>query len=185
MIRLSKPTYSVEISDDEKQQATTTRKEFAQMIDLLDASFEKLQKVKELLSQYNSSSDFKSIKDLFIRYKHKIVHSFNEFLDQLQLALEEMNNTISDTEMENIKNTIVEEVRELRDGVILITEALDTPESPDFIKIFSETFDKLDKRKISLVEIVNDHLFSHIDYDILGRIKLGCNRPHLSKKGIR
>lgn len=184
MIRISAPTYSVEISDEEKKQALRTRDEFEKVVKLLEAAFEKLESVRDLLDQYKDSSHFKQIKDLFIRYKHKIVHLFNDFLDQLQICLEQTNNTLTDTEMDSIRDTIVEEVRELRDGVVQISVELETPEAPEFIESFTEICNRLDKRKTSLIEIINDHLFSHIDYDILGRIKLGSEKIRLSKKGM-
>ena len=183
MNKIAKPIYSVEISKDEMSQATKTRESFDLLVKSLDESFEKLKMVRELLDQFTDSSHFKQMRDLFIRYKHRIIGLFNEFLTQLQVALEDMNKSLSDTEMDNIKDTIVGECGELREGIDKLAEILDEPDSPNFLNTFKSTFDRLQERKNSLHEIITDHLFSHIDYDILGRIKLGSVRAKISKRG--
>lgn len=182
-MKIAGPIYSIEISEDEKSQAQTTRDSFEILANNLDEAFDKLKVVRELLEQFKDPSHFKHLRDLFIRYKHRIISLFNEFLTQLQQALGHLNNTISDSEMENIKDTIVGESRELRDGIDELAEFLEEPDSPDFIKSFSETYDRLNERKNSLHEIITDHLFSHIDYDILGKIKLGSIKAKISKVG--
>jgi hypothetical protein len=179
--KLAKPIYSVEISEDEMTKASKTRESFDLLAKKLDEAFDKLKMVRELLDQFTDPSQFKKMRDLFIRYKHRIVGLFNEFIDQLQAALESMNDSLSDTEMDNIKDTIVGECGELRDGMDTISEILDEPDSPKFLNNFKSTFDRLQERKDSLHEIITDHLFSHIDYDILGRIKLGTIRAKISK----
>ena len=184
MNKIAKPIYSVEISEDEMAQALKTRTSFEVLAQNLDDSFDKLKMVRELLEQFTDSSHFKQMRDLFIRYKHRVISLFNDFLKQLQIALENMNNSLSDTEMDNIKDTIVGESRELRDGIDELAEILDEPDSPNFLTSFKTTFDRLHERKNSLHEIITDHLFSHIDYDILGRIKLGYVRAKISKRGI-
>jgi uncharacterized phage infection (PIP) family protein YhgE len=181
--RTAAPIYSVEISEDEKLQAQETRNAFESLSEHLDESFDKLKIVRELLEQFKDPSHFAHMRDLFIRYKQAVINEFNEFLDSLTNSLTKMNKTLSDSEMQNITDTIVAEADELRDGVEELAEHLDEPDSPDFLKNFKETYDRLDQRRNSLHEIITDHLFEHIDYDILGRIKLGSNKIKLSKRG--
>lgn len=183
MNKIAKPIYSVEISEDEMTQASKTRDAFDSLAKKLDEAFDKLKMVRELLEQFSDSSKFKEMRDLFVRYKHRIIGLFNEFLQQLQVSLESMNKSLSDTEMDNIKDTIVGESGELRDGINQLSEILDEPDSPNFLTNFKSTFDRLHERKDSLHEIITDHLFAHIDYDILGRIKLGSSRVKISKRG--
>ena len=180
MIKLSAPIYSVEVSDEEKAQATQTRESFKKLVDRLEQVFDKLKIVREVLDQFQDSTQFGRIGELFVRYKHRITDLFNEFQNHLQISLELLNKTLSDSEMENIKSTILAEAKEIRDGIEDLLSLLDSPESGEFIKEFTETCDRLQNRANSLEEIITDHLFDHIDYDILGRIKLGKFRVSLS-----
>lgn len=183
VIKLSKPIYSVDINESEQKQAQITRDAFEKLTERLTEAFEKLKIVREMLGQFKDSSHFVHIKDLFVRYKHRITDLFNDFLNHLQISLQEMNKMLSDNEMENIKDTIVGEAREIRDGVEELSQLLDTPDAPDFINDFGNCYDRLEQRTDSLNEIITDHLFSHIDYDILGRIKLGAKNIRFTKKG--
>lgn len=182
-LKLAEPIYSIEINEEERAQAGLARKHFKDMLDKMDRAFSHLEILNNALNGFNDSTQFEQLRKLFKKYKRKTQEVFNEFIEQLESALKEAYRAISDTEMNRIIDTIVAEVREIRDGVIQLLHLLDEPESPEFIATFTDTVERLMKRKESLDEVVSDQLFSHIDFDILGKIRLGKRMIPLTKNG--
>lgn len=173
MIRYSSPIYSIEISDEECQQAQATRVAFEDMLEKQEAAFEHLRLLSDSLTGAADSSVFLSMAKLFVQYRRKTKKLFNEFITQLEESLKALNETLSDSHMEKIRDTILNEVREIRDGVIEILEYLERPHEKTFIQDFTSTAKRLIERGEALNEIVTDELFGHLDEDILGELRLG------------
>ena len=184
MYKQSEPIFVLEISNDERKQAEKVRKEFKKLELLLGGAFDSLGRLVGAMQGLQHNERMVELKPLFIKYKHKIQDLFNEFLDQLQSSLEDMQTMISDSETIKIRDTIVGEIREIRDGALELINLLNRPEDANFLKEFQETFVRLRAREKALREILSDQLTGHIDRDILGKIKLGKSRLRLSK-GVR
>lgn len=181
MKKLAEPVFVLDINDDERKQAEKVRDEFKKLEMLLGDAFDSLGRLVSAMQGMQHSDKIIELKPLFVKYKHRVQDLFNSFLDQLQTCLEQMNNMISDSETIKIRDTIIGEVREIRDGALGLIKFLGHPENPNFIKEFQETFVRLDAREKSLKEIISDQLASHINRDILGKIKLGKSKIRLSK----
>jgi len=179
--KVSEPVFVLDISSDERKQAEKVRGEFKKLELLLGGAFESLGRLAASMQGLQHNDRMIELKSLFIKYKHKVQDLFNEFLDQLQVSLEQMNEMISDSSTLKIRDTIVGEVRELRDGALEVIALLNRPEDPTFLKEFQEIFVRLSAREKSLREIISDQLTGHIDRDILGKIKLGKSKVRLSK----
>lgn len=184
MLKVSVPVYSVNITEDEKKQAATTRDNFKHLLKFMEDAFEHLYILDNALEGIGDTKNFISLGKLFSQYKRKTQKLFNVFIKHLEQALIELNNTISDSEMERIRDVIVSEVREIRDGVLDLLDLLDNPEDKTFIQDFRSTVERVGRRADSLREVITDQLFSHIDHDIMGQIRLGHQAPLSIKRGF-
>jgi len=164
---------TIEITEEEKAQAVETRKRYEEMIDSMNHAFEHLNTLNGALGGISDSTELEPLRKLFKQYKRRTQEMFNEFIDCLEAALLAANKTVRDSEADRLQDTIVAEVREIRDGVQNILVFLKEPQAPDFIKDFTSTVERLNARRKSLDEVVSDGLFSHIDADILGLVRLG------------
>lgn len=164
---------SIDISPEEQEQAAKTRKEFEELLVRMNKAFEHLNTLNGALSDISDASLLEPLRKLFKQYKRKIQKLFNDFIEQLETSLLEANKTVSDSEMERIQDTVVAEIREIRDGAQKILVLLKDPQEADFIKDFTTIVEQLNTHRKSLDDIVKDQMFVHIDYDILGRIRLG------------
>lgn len=173
MHKVSAPVYSIDISEDEQKQATQTRLEFEELLHVMEDAFEHLHILGDSLEGATETPQFAAMSKLFHQYKRKTKKLFNNFIVQLEKALLALHTTVSDAEMNRIRDTIVSEVGEIRDGVITLLDFLDKPEDKDFAKSFKETVDRVFKRAEALEEIIQEQLFEHLDRDVLGKIRLG------------
>lgn len=164
---------SIEISDEEKRQAVVTRKKFENLMDSVAKAFEHLNVLNGALAEIQEPGELEPLRKLFKQYKRKTQTIFNELIDLLEDALLEMNKTVSDSEMERIQDMVIGEVREIRDGVERLLVLLKEPQDPGFVKNFTTVMERLNARKASLDEIVSEGLNAHLDFDVLGRIRLG------------
>jgi len=177
------PIYSIDITDNEMAQAAQTRKEFESLIFHMDDAFQHLYKLDSALESLKDSANFSSLADLFVKFRRKTKKLFDVFIKQLESSLFSINKMISDSEMVRIKETIVAEIREIRDGVNEILQVLEVPTDPQFIQDYREIVERIGHRANSLEEVITDQLYSHIDHDILGKIRLGSKKPALVIRG--
>lgn len=176
MLPLSKTAITIntiEISPEEKEQATITRKKFEDMLDKMNQAFEHLGLLNGSLTGITDPKSLEPLRKLFKQFKRKMQRMFNEFIDALELALQESNKTVTDSEMDRIVDTVVAEVREIRDGAEKLLVYLKEPQESDFVKNFTATVERLNARRESLTEIVTDQLFVHVDEDVLNKVRLG------------
>lgn len=164
---------SIEISDEEKAQAVITRKKFELMLDSMSDAFEHLNTVNGALAEVQDPTELTPLRKLFKQYKRQTQKLFNEFIDSLEIALIESNKTVSDSEMERIQDTIVAEIREIRDGAEKLLILMREPDDVGFVKSFTGIMERLNIRRDSMGDLVSDSLFSHLDFDILSKIRLG------------
>lgn len=172
-IKIAKTINVVEITEAEKEQAAKTRKAFEEMLDEMNSAFEHLELLNGALSGITDTAPLEGLRKLFKQYKRRIQGLFNEFIEKLEIALNEAYQTVSDSEMERILDTVVAEVREIRDGVQKLLILLKEPQDSGFVKGFTSIVERLKTRKDSLSEICTESLADHINYDILGQIRLG------------
>jgi hypothetical protein len=184
MLKLAVPVYSVDISEEEQKQAQKTRDQFEDLVYKLDAVFDHLEVLNSAFEGVADSAQFGALVKLFHQYRNKTQRLFNEMIQQLELALKELNNTVSDTEMAQIKDTIVGEIREIRDGGIELLDLLEHPTDKKFVQTFKSTVSRVLQRGRALEEVIEDQLFAHIDGDILGRVRLGSTTPLVVKRGF-
>jgi hypothetical protein len=173
MYKSAIPIYSIDISEDEKSQAANTREEFQVLLEVMDEVVDYLNILNNALEGIQDTSELGQFNKLFLRYKRKARRLFNVFIKQLEKALKNVNKTITDTELDRIRDTIVAEVREIRDGAIELFDLLENPEEKTFVQEFRSTVERLIIRSDALKQVITDQLFSHIDHDILGQIRLG------------
>lgn len=184
MRKLATPVYSVDISEEEQEQAQRTRDQFEILLQKIDEAFDHLHVLNSAFEGVGDSGQFGSLTKLFHQYRKKTQRLFNDMIKQLELALKELHKTVSDTEMEQIKDTIVGEIREIRDGGIELLDLLENPTDKKFVQDFKATVGRVLQRGEALEEVISDQLLSKIDADVLGKIKLGTVAPLVVKRGF-
>jgi hypothetical protein len=123
------------------------------------------------------------LKPLIKKYERKLKKKFNKFLDSLELGLKHYNKTFADTELHNIRDLIIEHTKNMRKSLVDLMNLFRKVEDPDFMGQAQMIFQALAKSIEQAEFAIREELFNHIDYDILGRIKLGINQAPLSIRG--
>jgi hypothetical protein len=177
------PRLTVRITPQEKALAKKAKAEFkASLKELKEAVGVILDLRDSIVSQHPSKEELKSkYKGRMLRYKAKIVQSFNVFLLHLQKNLELLGQ-ISDPDMSRLREILVSEVGELSDGVEAILDLLHEAEKDDFTKNLEHIAGQLEKRKISIYDTIESQLFNHIDHDLLGRMRISELRVGIQKR---
>lgn len=183
MFKSADALLSIDINESEQRQAKKVRSEFKKLVANLDGVFKSLGSLNAGLIGLDENPQLSDYRYLFLKYRQRVQFLFNRFLDQFEHCLKELEKMVSDRETLKLKNSIIGEVRELRDGVLTLLELLREPGRQEFVKMYRETFLRLDQRQSSLSEIITDSLFGHIDNNILGQIKIGKSKFRLSKRG--
>jgi hypothetical protein len=185
----SGPRMTLEITPQERAVAKTLKKEFKQILRELEDSVEVLFELRDaIVEQRPSKEDLKNTyRGRLLRYRRKIVEVFNVFLTHLKKALEMISGTkgtnrIGDPELLSLKNIVLTEVGELSDGVETVLDILDEVGREGFTKTLEQVCSQLEKRQKSIVDVIDNQLFNHIDNNILGKMKIGELRTNIRKR---
>jgi hypothetical protein len=173
------PRMTLEISQQERLIAKNLKKEFKQILRELEDAITVIIDLKEAITEQRPSKDdlANKYRGRLLRYRRKIISIFNVFLSHLKKTLEMISttkgeNTIGDPELSNLKGIIMTEVGELSDGASAILDILDEVGREGFTKALELVCAQMEKRQKSIREIIDNQLFSHIDNNILGRMKI-------------
>ena len=122
---------------------------------------------------YNSTKDdLKSkYRGRLLRYKRKIRTVFNEFLSSVKSSLEKIAE-ISDPDMIRLREIVIAEIGELSDGAEAIIDLLGETDREGFTKTIEQVASQVEKRQKSIIDVIDNQLFNHIDHDILGKMKI-------------
>ena len=167
------PRMNLVVTDRERAIAKQIKAGFKQLVDKLDDSVKSIQDLRDaILEQRPSKEDLKSrYSGRLLRYRRKIRDIFNEFLSGVKSSLEALSE-ISDPDMIRLREIIVAEIDELSDGVESIMDVLKEVDREGFTKTVEQLAAQIEKRQKSIIDVIENQLYSHIDHDILGRMKI-------------
>lgn len=177
------PAFTIPVSKEEKALAIKVRKAFEKVLKVQDDFIKFTGILFENLEELEDKTGLQKISSILKKYEYKMKDKFNAYLKEFSKALSIYENNFSDTEMDDIRDLIIENIRSIREVVIDIIVLMKDVGSKDFVQESLAKYKSLKEQNKQLEEIIKNEWFSHIDYDVLGRIKLGYDLP-LSNKGI-
>jgi hypothetical protein len=183
-MKLAGPVFSLPVSDSEKVVAQKVRKSFEQVLKKQDSFMKFLAILFDHLEELEDQTGLVKIAPLIKRYEQKMKKLFNAYIREFSKALSIYENSFSDTEMDDIRDLIIENIRSMREVIIDIITLMKDIASENFITEVLEKYTTITDLNDKLKGIIRDEWFGHIDYDILGRIKLGQTVPlSINKRG--
>jgi len=177
------PRLTMQVSERERSLAKTAKKEFKAILEDLDNALKVIYDLRDaIVQQRPSKEDLESqYRGRLLRYRKKITNVFNKLLMRFKNAVQSLND-ITDPDMANLKKIMVSEFDELSDGVESVLKLLDEPGREGFTKELERLCTQMQRRSTSISEIIDNRLFSHIDSDILGKLKVSELKTRILKR---
>ena len=179
----AEPQFSVPVSNGERKLATKLRDSFEKLLAELDSFHRFLDIFFNHVEDMDSNTELKSLGPLVSRYSHKLKAKFNEFMNELEKALINYQTGFVDTKLDNIKDLIIENIKNMRSSLIELLKRFRKLDEPEFIRESRNSYESLLVCMSQMNTIVKEELFNHIDYNILGRIRLGLMEAPLTIRG--
>lgn len=179
MRRNAEPAFTLPVSKQEKEVAENLRKEFEDMLRELERFGRYLLVFFDRVDDLEGTEDMSSISPLLKKYERKLKKKFNFFLAQLEDGLEHYNDSFSDTELDNIRDLIIENTKNMRKGLLDLLRHFDNAGDPEFLGEAKEAYAIISSSIEQIKFLIREELFTHIDFDILGRIRLGVAQAPL------
>lgn len=177
------PKFTTDVPDGEKAIAKQVKKDFKDLLDSLDDALKLIYDFKDaVLEEHPSKEDLNnSYKGRVIRYKRKLVEAFNGVLEGLKKTVNSLQG-IMDPEMLNLRALIMAEFDELSDGVEGVLDLFKDMNSDGFTKELERLCTQLKSRKTSISGIIDNQLMSHLENDILGKMKISSMQARIIKR---
>lgn len=167
------PRMTLVVTDTERAIAKEIKNDFKKILEKLDTATKSIVDLRDaIVEQRPSKEDLKKkYRGRMLRYKHKIRTVFNDFLSGVKIALEKLEK-ISDPDMVKLREIIIAEIGELSDGAEALMDLLGETDRDSFTKTIEQVTSQIEKREKSIIEVIDNQLFNHIDHDILGKLKI-------------
>lgn len=177
------PQLTMEISERERAIAKASKKEFKEILKSLNKALNVIYDLRDaIVRQRPSKEDLENkYRGRLLRYRRKIAEIFNSLLEHLKSALQSLNE-ITDSDMTNLKKIVIAEFDELSDGVEGVMDLLKNPDREGFTKNLERLSTQMQRRYISISEIIDNQLFSHLEQDILGKMKISKLKSRMIKR---
>jgi len=169
----SGPRLTLTVTDTERATAKEVKNDFKGITKKLDKSVRSVSDLKKVIvEKHPSQEDLKGkYRGRLIRYRRQIQKVFNDFLMDVQSALEKLSK-ISDPDMLRLREILAAEVGELSDGAEAILDLLNDTDRDGFTKTLEQICAQMEKRQRSIKDVIDNQLFGHIDQDILGKMRI-------------
>ena len=177
------PRLMVNITDQEKATAKDSKREFKAVLKELRVALRVISELKSsILEQHPSKDDLKTkYRGRLLRYKKRIVESFNVFLSHLKQNLGTLS-LINDPDTQRLREVLGAEVSELSDGVEAILDLLQDSDKDNFTQKLDQLTTQLEKRERSINDAIGNQLFNHIDHDMLGKMRISQLQFNIHKR---
>jgi len=176
------PAFTVPVSDSEKAQAIKVREGFEDVLSAQEKFFSFAAILFGHLEELEDQTGLMKISPLLKQYEHKMKKIFNKYIKEFSKALALYEENFSDTEMDEIRDLIIENVKGMRNIVIDLIVLMKDIGDDNFVQEALEKYRALENLNEKLSAIIENEWFSHIDYDVLGKIRLGHEIPLFIKK---
>lgn len=186
MIRLeaqSGPRMVMNITDTERAIAKEVKDDFKKVLQKLDSAVDVIVDLRDaiVLQRPEREELNKKYKGRLLRYRRKIRKVFNEFLTDVKHSLEKLSK-ISDPDMIRLREIIIAEIGELSSGAEAIIDLLEETDRENFTKTLEAITSQMEKRQKSIIDVIDNQLFNHIDHDIFGKLKISELRFRIMRR---
>ena len=177
------PQVSLNITSHERAVAKQVKKEFKHFLRLLDDSIEIIMDFRDVLSEEKPSKDSLNNKynSKILKFRFKIRDVFNILLISAKKSIELLLE-IADPDIIRIRDVIFAELGELSSAIEAILDILSNRKKDDFVSKIEEICANLEKREVSIKEVIDTQLFSHVNQNILGRMKISGIKERMVKR---
>ncbi len=180
----SSVTFSMEVSQEEKDAATRVRDGFSEFLEHTQEFQDFFQVFFDSIDQVNESKQLLPIAAIIKRYQLKLRELYNNAVRSLGSALHEYGESFSDTKMDSMRDIVIQNMAESRSRFIDLMHAMDSIEDDKFLEDAKELYADINKYLEKVRDTVADEWFGHIDHDILGKIRLSSlNLPLYLPRG--
>jgi mevalonate kinase len=177
------PRLTMQVSERERSLAKAAKEEFKGILKDLDSALKIIYDLRDaIVQQRPSKEDLQNVyRGRLLRYRKKITEVFNKLLIRFKNAIQSLGD-ITDPDMANLKKIMVSEFDELSDGIEGVLTLLDDAGKEGFTKELERLCTQMQRRSTSISEIIDNRLFSHIDSDILGKLKVSELKTRIIKR---
>jgi len=173
----------LEITNNERTIAKEIKSNFKKILKKMNIAVQTIIDLKNAISDERPSKD--NLKNKYhgrlLRYRLKIKKAFNEFLTMTKSSLEELAK-ISDPDMIRLREIIIAEIGELSDGAEAVLDLLNETDKSGFTKTLDKLTSQMEKRQVSIKDVIDSQLTNHIDHDILGKMKISEIKFRIQKR---
>lgn len=174
--------FSHDIPPEEKESAERIRSAFVDLIDNQKKLVDFLAVLFDSLDQLTNPQQLIKIAPLLKRYEQRLRAVFNNYVKSLGIALSTYSKNLQDLELDNLRDLMVEHAKELRDHMVKLINDMSDVENPSYVSDLKSTYNSVKNDTDKISSIVEDEWYSHIDYDILGKIRLSRHIPMTFRK---
>ncbi len=167
------PRLTLVVTDEERAIAKEIKSDFKQILKQLDTAVKSVVDLRDAIVEQRPTKE--TLKGKYrgrlLRYRRKIRKTFNEFLSNVKASIEKLSK-VSDPDMIKLREIIIAEIGELSDGAEAIMDILGETDREGFTKTLEQVASQVEKRQKSVIDVIDNQLFNHIDHDILGKMKI-------------
>ena len=177
------PRLNLAITDAERAIAKTIKEEFKAILKKLDSALKVVVDLRDAMAEQRPSKEDLNSKyrGRLLTYRRKIKDAFNDFLTDVKSSIEKLAE-VSDPEMIKLREIIIAEIGELSDGAEALMDNLAETDRDGFSKTLEQVVSQMEKRQKSIVDVIDNQLFNHIDHDILGKMKISEMRFRIRRR---
>ena len=174
---------NLQITELERSTAIEVKDQVKDVLKNLDIAIKTIITLKDAIlqqrpSKYDLSNKYRG---KLLRYRRKIVSAFNDFLFSVKDIIEKLA-VITDPDMMRLKQVLVAEINELSDGATAVMDLLQEPNRDGFSDSLERITAQVEKRVKSIKDVLDSQLVGHIDYDILGKLKISNIRFRIMRR---
>lgn len=163
------------VSDSEKERASELKDKLKEFCDHLDKFKEFFLVLLESLDQIETGSQLIPIGSLLKRYQYKLRSYFNNCVKSFSLVLVAYGKLYSESRTDQIRDVILSTFSEARTEFIKLMGKMDDFASDDFVSEAKASYQQINNYLEKIQVSSQDEWISHIDKNILGRLKLASH----------
>jgi hypothetical protein len=169
--------FTHDIPPEEKAGAERIRDSLSEFLDNQNKLMDFLAVLFDSLDELTNPSQLVKIAPLLKRYEQRLRSVFNNYIKALGVALSTYKENLQDLELDNLRDLLVEHAKELRNHMIDLISHMDDTDNPGYVADLKKYYNSIKNSTDKIYGIVKEEWYGHIDYDILGKIRLSSKIP--------
>lgn len=172
-MKFAGPAFSLPVTEEEKENAEAVRSLFEDVLRKQDYLLDYLNVFFDQIDDLAVDRGLIKVSPLIKRYEQKLKKIFNIYIKSVSRALSKYESAFTDTELDDIRDLIIENVKNMRQETINLLILMKDVGSDNFVNDAKEAYSNILLISEKIEKLIRHEWFYHIDYDILGKIKLG------------